>query len=157
MKIVFYYLQGSKEPWAEMASSLLSKKIGYMVPFELLPLKSKSLSRDQEAAKKNQEEQKILTALTKDDFVILFDEKGQLHKESRSFSNAIVKAMEAGKMRVVFLIGGPYGFSEAVRSRSNLLLSLSPLTMNHHVAKVTALEQIYRALTIWKNIKYHND
>ena len=89
--------------------------------------------------------------------MILFDERGKLHKNSRDFSAAIVKAIESGRQRIVFVIGGPYGFSQKAKDRADLLLSLSPLTLNHHVAKVTALEQVYRALTIWKNIKYHND
>ena len=157
MKAVFLYLQGSKEEWSETASAKLEKKISYIVNFKIKALKSKSQPREQEADKKKQEELKILEAISKDDFVILFDERGKLHKNSRDFSAAIVKAIESGRQRIVFVIGGPYGFSQKAKDRADLLLSLSPLTLNHHVAKVTALEQVYRALTIWKNIKYHND
>lgn len=157
MKLCFYHFQSSREDWAETAIGQFSKKIDYFFPFEVQPLKSKAISRNSAESKKSEEEKKLLSVLKQDDFVILFDEQGSQIKDSRQFSKKLVHAIESGKRRVVFVIGGPYGFTDRVRDRADWLVSLSSMTMNHFVAQVVALEQIYRALTIWKGIKYHND
>ncbi|MCB0419660.1 MAG: 23S rRNA (pseudouridine(1915)-N(3))-methyltransferase RlmH [Bdellovibrionales bacterium] len=157
MKMVLYYLQTKQEPWVEEAARQLEKKIARFIPFEVIALKSKSHSRAAAAEKKLAEEKKLLEVLNDGDFVILFDEKGKLSKGSKEFAQQVQKALESGKQRVVFVIGGPYGFTDAIRKKSRVMLSLSPLTMNHFVAKVASLEQLYRAFTILKNIPYHND
>lgn len=157
MKIVFIYVAGGKEPFAELAESVYQKKISRFIPFEIIQIKAKSAGRDDAQFKKKAESDKIIEMLKVDDFVVLFDESGHKFNSSLEFSQAVVKAVESGKKRVVFIIGGAFGFTEEVRSRSQQSYSMSRLTLNHHVAKVVALEQIYRAFTIWKSIPYHND
>lgn len=156
MKLAFYYLQSGKEPWAESAVQLYVKKISPMISFELKPLKSKSEKRDNAEKKKQAEAKTILDQIQPTDHLILFDEKGKEFRSSVCFSEFMTKRFELGKQRVVFVIGGPYGFSEDVKQRANDKISLSKLTLNHHVAIVTALEQIYRGFTIWKGTPYHN-
>lgn len=156
MKIALIYLKGKTEPWSEEACENYAKKIAGYLPFERIAVKAKSLDRDNAAEKKNLEAEALMRKTQKSDLVILFDENGREFKSSHEFSNAFVQMLGRQSKRVVFAIGGAYGFTEDARQQAQAVWSLSPLTMNHHLAQVTALEQIYRALTIWKNFPYHN-
>lgn len=156
MKLILTYFKTSSEAWADLSLKLYEKKISTLSPFSLRELKSKSAARSSAEDKRKQDDQALLEFLAPADLVIIFDEQGKLYPSSVDFSEALVRYLESGKQRVVFCIGGPYGFGEAVRKRADAQLSLSPLTMNHFVAQTAALEQIYRALTIRKNLPYHN-
>lgn len=156
MKLCLWYVAGSREPYAETAEELFSQKIKHLVPFEVLPIKAKTAGREDADYKRKIESEKLLENLREDDFLWLFDESGRTAKDSIEYSRWMVQALESGKHRVVMIIGGPYGFSDNLRKRAQKVVSLSPLTMNHHIAKITALEQTYRALAIWKNLPYHN-
>ena len=155
MKTVFLVVGTEKEAWLKGVRDSYAQKIGHFVPFEIVTLKSKSGDRDDRRRKMDAESQAIMGSLKDDDFLVLFDEKGQA-LNSIEFSKKTVRFLESGKKRLVFVIGGAYGFSETLQERANARLSLSNLTMNHHVAQFVALEQIYRALTIWRGIPYHN-
>jgi 23S rRNA (pseudouridine1915-N3)-methyltransferase len=157
MKLVLLYVSGLREEYGDTAEAVFAAKIKPMVPFEIQTLKARSSPRAQSGEKKRIESEMLLGALKPDDYVIALDEKGKLARDSREFSKWLVRAIESGKKRVVVIIGGPFGLDEPLRKRADLLLSLSPLTFNHHVAKVTALEQLYRGLAIWRNLPYHND
>jgi 23S rRNA (pseudouridine1915-N3)-methyltransferase len=156
MKLKLFYLKGKSESWAEMAASDLEKKISRFFPFAIESVKSKSNDRENAEEKKSQESISLLKKIDSSDYVVLFDEGGKAFKNSIEFSIELVSALGKKSSRIVFVIGGPYGFSEDIRKRSNARWSLSGLTYNHHVAQVVALEQIYRALTIWKGLPYHN-
>lgn len=156
MKLTIFYLKGKAESWADAASDEFLKKISRYFQVERVAIKSKSLDRDDAEAKKASEGEALLQKLSPSDYVILFDEKGKLAKDSKEFSAQLIKALGQQRTRFVFVIGGPYGFSANVLTRADMKLSLSPLTMNHHVAQVAGLEQIYRAITIWKGVPYHN-
>jgi 23S rRNA (pseudouridine1915-N3)-methyltransferase len=157
MKLLLIYVSGQREEYSDLADETFAIKIRGLVPFECQAIKAQSAARAQSAEKKRAESGKILAALKSDDYVIAFAEKGKLARDSREFSRWLVQAIESGKKRVVFLIGGAYGFDESVLKRAAQTWSLSPLTMNHHVARVAAMEQIYRGLAIWRNLPYHND
>lgn len=156
MKVLFLYVKSNNESWAEAASQEFEKKIGRIIPFKIKALKSKNIARDQAEYKILEEEKMLLKEIKENDWVILFDEKGKFFKNSERFSEEIIHSLESGKQRLVFIIGGAFGLGPQVKKRANLLLSLSSMTMNHLVAQTVALEQIYRALTIWKGIPYHN-
>ena len=96
-------------------------------------------------------------ALSKNDFVMIFDENGKSYDDSIQFSKKLNSVFNLGKQNIVFIIGGSYGFSDEIKLLANEKFSLSNLTMNHHVAKLVAMEQIYRAICIQKNIPYHNE
>ena len=98
----------------------------------------------------------ILAALQPSDFVVLLDEGG---KEFRSveFAAWVEKKMASGLRRLVFVIGGPYGFSEAVYGRSDTKLSLSKMTFSHQIVRAIFAEQLYRAFTILRNEPYHHE
>jgi 23S rRNA (pseudouridine1915-N3)-methyltransferase len=156
MKLELVYLRGQSCDWAEAAAQEYAQKISYFFKFERTMLKSKSGDRDQADEKRRAEANALLGHFARTDYVVLFDEKGKTFSSSMEFSAALIKCLGSSSPKVSFVIGGPYGFDSSVRERANAVWSLSDLTMNHHVAQVAALEQIYRALTIWKGLPYHN-
>ena len=109
-----------------------------------------------ETEQKEREGELILKMLQPSDYLVLLDERG---KEFRSveFAQYIQDKMLSSCKRLCFLIGGPYGFSEAVYQRSNAKVSLSKMTFSHQMVRVIFLEQLYRAMTILKGEPYHHE
>ncbi len=105
---------------------------------------------------KHKEGKLILDKLSKSDFVVLLDEKGQEYT-SVEFAAFLQKRMNAGIKNLVFIIGGPYGFSQEVYQRANQKLSLSKMTFSHQLIRLIFAEQIYRAFTILNNHPYHHE
>ena len=105
---------------------------------------------------KIKEAAKIFQSIVDDDYVILLDEKG---KEFRTveFSGFLEKLFFLPKKRIVFIIGGPWGFSEDVYLRSDYKLSLSKMTFPHQLVRLLFLEQLYRVFTIIKGESYHHE
>lgn len=155
MKLVLLNFQTSKENWFQEANAVYSEKISHFTSFEVKTLKTQANERDQKDVRIKKEGQAILEMLKTDDFLVLLDEKGQA-LTSLKFSEHLNRILGSGKKQVYFLIGGPYGVSEEIKSRANLKINLSPFTLNHLVAQVVLLEQIYRGFTILKNLPYHN-
>ena len=141
--------------WFDHCQEIYLEKISHFCKIGVLHLKSPSLDRDQSSEKLKAEEAILLKRLTTDDYVILLDERGKKF-DSMQFADAHVKAISSGKKRLVFVIGGAFGVTEAVKQRANLVLCLSTLVMNHLIAEAVLLEQIYRSFTIQKRIPYHN-
>ena len=156
MKFVLFSVTSANEPWAEAARTLYVKKINPYTPFEIKDLKNKKSARDEKSRKVLEESKALLEQLSKDDFVILFDERGR-DFTSTEFSKKIEHVLQSGKKRCVFIIGGAFGVDDSIKSRADLTVSFSKMVMNHLVAETVALEQIYRAFTIIKNIPYHNN
>ncbi|PID68213.1 MAG: 23S rRNA (pseudouridine(1915)-N(3))-methyltransferase RlmH [Flavobacteriia bacterium] len=113
----------------------------------------KSLRQDQQ---KNAEGALILKSISPGDFVVLLDEKGKQYT-SKQFSEFLSKKMLSGLKQLVFVIGGPYGFSEEVYQKSQARISLSKMTFSHQMVRLFFVEQIYRAFTIIRNEPYHHD
>ncbi len=105
---------------------------------------------------KKKEGKKIIQSIGVDDYVILLDERG---KELRTveFSGLAEKIFMLPKKRVLFVIGGPWGFSDEVYSRSDFMLSLSKMTFPHQLVRLLFLEQLYRIFTIIKGEPYHHE
>ena len=122
---------------------------------ELIPdlKKTKNLSEEQQ---KNMEGQLILKKLTPTDVLILFDEKGKQFT-SIEFSQYLQKKMNSGIKQIVFLIGGPYGFSNDIYAKASGKISLSKMTFSHQMVRLFITEQLYRAFTILKNEPYHHN
>ena len=97
----------------------------------------------------------ILKDLLTSDFVVLLDENGT-EFNSVGFSKFLSKKMLAGTKQLVFIIGGPYGFSEQVYKRANQKISLSRMTFSHQMVRLFFVEQVYRGFTILKNEPYHH-
>ncbi len=98
----------------------------------------------------------ILASLLPSDRVILLDENGREYS-SREFAAYCERLQASGAKRVVFIVGGPYGFSPAVYDRADAKLSLSKMTFNHEMVRLFFVEQLYRAQTILRNEPYHHD
>jgi 23S rRNA (pseudouridine1915-N3)-methyltransferase len=98
----------------------------------------------------------ILNQLDVNDDVTLLDEKGTPFT-SIGFSEFISKKMLASIKRTIFVVGGPYGFSERVYKRANKLISLSTMTFSHQMIRIIFVEQLYRAMTILKGVPYHHE
>ncbi len=132
------------------------KRLGFYVKFnfDIIPdlKKVKNLS---EAQQKEKEGQAILTKVSTADVVILLDEKGKQYS-SIDFSEVLQKHMNSGCKRLIFAIGGPYGFSPEVYKRANGMLSLSKMTFSHQMVRLFFIEQLYRGYTILKNEPYHH-
>src|SRR5690554_784894 len=132
------------------------KRLGFYIKFELeiIPdLKnSKNLSEEQQ---KQKEGELILNKLQNQDVLILLDENGK-QMSSVVFSEYLQKYMNSGIKQLVFVIGGPYGFSRDVYNKAQAKLSLSKMTFSHQMIRLFVLEQIYRGFTILKNEPYHH-
>lgn len=98
----------------------------------------------------------ILKLLKNEDYVILLDDKGKQYT-SIDFSKKIESLSISSKKRVVFVIGGAYGFSTEVYDRADDFLSLSKMTFSHQMIRILLVEQIYRALTISRGEPYHHE
>jgi len=108
------------------------------------------------AEQKAKEAAKIIQSLTDDDYVILLDEKGKELK-TVEFSSALERLFFLPKKRLVFIIGGPWGFSESVYARADYKMSLSRMTFPHQLVRLLFLEQLYRVFTIIKGEPYHHE
>ena len=133
------------------------KRLKHYINFELeiIPdIKNvKNLSTSQQ---KEKEGNLILKKLSTTDNLILLDEKGTEFR-SIDFSNYLQKKMNSGIKQLVFVIGGPYGFSDEVYKKSVGKISFSKMTFSHQMIRLFVVEQIYRAFTILKNEPYHHE
>ena len=157
MKLVLLNSPSSSAPWINELESEYQKKIQPFFPFQIIKLSSKKKSeRADFQAKRKDEAALILRELNDRDFVILWDERGKSYS-SLLFAKQLERALGTGKQRICFIIGGAYGVDPSVQERADLTVSMSAFVLNHLIAKAVALEQLYRALTIIKNIPYHNE
>lgn len=155
MKASLIYIESSREDFAIKALELYTEKIKRFCNFETIKLKSPSLARDNKELKIKEEFKLIQSKIKDNDFLVLLDERGK-QLSSRELAKKLSMWVE-GPKRVVFIIGGAFGIAEDLKKKAHVTISLSQMVMNHHIAMVVLLEQIYRSFTIIKNIPYHND
>lgn len=133
------------------------ERIRHYIPFtvEVIPeLKNtKGLSQDEQ---KKREGELIQKNLQPGDYIVLLDEHGS-ERSSMDFASWIQKKMAAGPKRLVFIVGGPYGFSDAIHQKGNEEISLSRMTLSHQMIRMFFVEQIYRAMTILNGEPYHHE
>lgn len=133
------------------------KRLKRYVPYEMKVLPDVKNARNlSEGVQKEKEGEMVLEQLLPTDRVVLLDEKGKEYS-SVGFSGFISQVMLSGVKRLVFVIGGPYGFPEAVYQRADGLLSLSKMTFSHQMVRMIFAEQLYRAMTILKGEPYHHE
>jgi 23S rRNA (pseudouridine1915-N3)-methyltransferase len=132
------------------------KRLGFYIKFEfeIIPdlKKVKNLSEERQ---KQKEGELILAKLNATDVLILLDENGK-QLDSVGFSEYLQKHMNSGIKQLVFVIGGPYGFSQQVYDKALGKLSLSKMTFSHQMIRLFIIEQLYRGFTILKNEPYHH-
>src|SRR5690554_982133 len=133
------------------------KKVNFYLPFELSFVPDvknrKNLSINEF---KEEEGKKLLAVLHATDQVVLLDDKGK-QVDSPGFARYMEKKMVSVPKRLVFVVGGPYGFSREVHDRANERLSLSAMTFTHQMVRMVFAEQLYRAMTILNNEPYHHE
>ena len=114
-------------------------KLNHYIKFDLIIIKDQK-KKLPESIQIQKEGEKILSILKKNEFIILLDENGE-HKSSVGFSKFIQKKLNSGMKTLTFVIGGPYGFSEEIKSMSNYQLSLSKMTLSHEMIRLFFTEQ----------------
>ena len=133
-----------------------SKRLGFYVSFnfEIIPdiKNAKNLSEKQQKIAEGNE---LLKRIEKSDTMIILDEKGNTFS-SVQFSEFLQKKMNSGLKNLIFIIGGPYGFSEEIYQRATGKISLSTMTFSHQMVRLFFIEQLYRGFTILKNEPYHH-
>ena len=133
------------------------KSLSFYIPFNI-----KYLNDTKNTRKLSQEQQKqlegkmILDSLEKSDYVVLLDEHGT-EFTSIEFARYIEKKQSTVQRQLVFIVGGPYGFSDDVKKRANEKISMSKMTFSHEMIRLFFVEQLYRAMTIINNEPYHHE
>ncbi len=157
MKAILLSVGKTDDDFYAQAIDVFKKRLGFYIPFdmEFVPdLKNtKNLS---EKEQKNLEGEGILNRIQPGDYVVLLDDKGKQYS-STEFARFMEKKSHSVPKRLVFVVGGPYGFSEAVYARANEKLSLSKMTFTHQMVRLVFVEQLYRAMTILNNEPYHHE
>lgn len=156
MKIELRVVGKTAFKYLDEGISEYQKRLKHYTAFEIsiLPdIKNTPLSNE---ALKQKEGELILSKLAKDDCLILLDENGK-QMTSVEFSQFIENHQLSATKKIVFQIGGAFGFSEGVYQRANFKLSLSKLTFSHQMIRLFFVEQLYRAFTIIRGEKYHNE
>lgn len=157
MKIEIMAIGRTQSRYLSEGIKLYADRIVHYVPFALTELPDiKSTRSLTEAQQKELEGRRFIESLQPGDAVVLLDEHGREYT-SREFAGMIDKRMSSGLKRLVFVIGGPYGFSEAMYARADAKLSLSRMTFSHEMVRLFFVEQIYRAMTILRGEPYHHD
>lgn len=132
-------------------------RLSHYIAFDIQHITdAKNTKKLTEAQQKQAEGANILQRLEASDYVVLLDEHGKEYT-SMEFSSYIQKRMSSGARRVVFVVGGPYGFSPEVYQRANDKLSLSKMTFSHEMIRLIFTEQLYRACTILNHEPYHHE
>jgi 23S rRNA (pseudouridine1915-N3)-methyltransferase len=157
MKVVLVVIGKTDEAYLKSGIEIFEKRLKHYLPYEMKVIpdlkKTKNLSTKQQ---KTMEGELILQSFQAGDHIVLLDEKGK-EFTSVDFAKLIEKRMVAGLKRLVFVIGGPYGFSDEVYAKASSKISLSKMTFSHQMIRLIFVEQLYRANTILKNEPYHHE
>jgi 23S rRNA (pseudouridine1915-N3)-methyltransferase len=133
-----------------------TKRLSFYIKFDLEIIPDiKNVKNLSDTQQKEKEGDLILSKLTPTDQLILLDENGKTFS-SIGFSDYLQKKMNSGVKTLVFVIGGPYGFSEEVYKKSQGKVSLSEMTFSHQMVRLFFIEQLYRGFTILRNEPYHH-
>ena len=136
--------------------SVYKNRLKHYVKFEMDIIPDiRNTKNIDEQLQKQKEGELILKDIENSDFLVLLDEQGKQYT-SMNFSEFLQKRMNTGLKRLIFVVGGPYGFSEEVYKRANSKVSLSKMTFSHQMVRLFFVEQLYRAFTILKNEPYHH-
>lgn len=157
MKITLLAIGKTNARFLQEGIDQYTKRLSHYIPFELKILPdvktTKALTNEKQ---KEMEGQMFMSAIGQGDWVTLLDEKGK-EFTSREFASYIDKKTITISKNLIFIIGGPYGFSQEMYNRANEKLSLSKMTFSHEMIRLFFVEQIYRAMTILKGEPYHHD
>ena len=157
MKSVFIVIGKTTDKRIEMLTDEYIGRIRHYMPFEMTVIpevrNAKSLSQEQQ---KELESEALKKYLQPGDYVVLLDEHGK-ERRSMDFASWMQKRMAASPRRLVFIVGGPYGFAPQVHKTAQEEISLSQMTFSHQMIRLLFVEQIYRAMTILNGEPYHHE
>jgi len=157
MKITLITIGKTDSTYLKEGIEIYLKRLKHYIKFEtkIIPdiKNTKNLSFEQQ---KQKEGDLILKEITQQDQIILLDERGKEYS-SINFSAFLQKKMLEGVKNLVFVIGGPYGFSDEVYQRAGGKISISKMTFSHQMIRLIFIEQVYRAFTILKGEPYHHE
>lgn len=133
------------------------KRLSHYVKFEWVELPElKNTKNLRESVQKEEEGKRVFKQLNSQDVLVLFDEVGSQYT-SKGMANFLQKRMNAGTKNLIFIIGGPYGFSDEIYKRAQYKISLSAMTFSHQMVRIFVAEQLYRAFSILNNEPYHHE
>jgi 23S rRNA (pseudouridine1915-N3)-methyltransferase len=156
MKIVFLTIGKTINKHLIELQNDYQERLKHYIPFDYIAIPELKNNRNlTEAEQKEKEADLILKAFEPTDEVILLDENGKQYS-SVDLSKFISKKIMGNQKRMVFVVGGPYGFSQRVYNRANGLISLSRMTFSHQMVRIIFAEQLYRAFTILRGEPYHH-
>jgi 23S rRNA (pseudouridine1915-N3)-methyltransferase len=153
MKIELWWVGKTSDKYLEEGILNYFKRIKKHTSFSLAEIRTKKTKNKSDQI--DYEGSQIIQKIKAQDYVILLDERGN-SKSSIELARYLEKISIQSHKRVIFIIGGAYGFSEAVREKSHYSLSLSAMTFPHDLVRVLFLEQLYRAFTITNGLPYHH-
>lgn len=157
MKIKLICIGKTGKSFLEEGEKEYVKRLQKYIPFEKIEIpdmkNAKNMSEEQIKVKEGEQ---LLDKLNPGDFLIILDDKGKSYS-SIDFSKHLQNLFNKGLKNIVFVVGGPYGFSSAVYERADERLSLSKMTFSHQMIRLFFIEQIYRAMTILRNEPYHHE
>ena len=157
MKITLLTVGKTDKDWVKQAIDIYASRMKHYFPFSIVEIPElknvSSLSQDQI---KTKEGELILKNVKPADDVILLDERGR-EFSSMEFAKVLQDKISYNGKDIIFVIGGAYGFSDAVRQRSNSKISLSKMTFSHQMVRAIFVEQLYRAFTIMRGEPYHHE
>ena len=157
MKVLIIHCGKTEDAYLNEGIEKYESRLKHYLPVETLYIpalkNTKALSKEEQ---KEKEGALLLSKIQNTDFVVLLDEKGKQFT-SVDFSKYLTQHMNGGTRRIVFISGGPYGFSEEVYSKANYKISLSAMTFSHQMVRLFFIEQLYRAMTIQKGEPYHHE
>lgn len=157
MKIALVVIGKTDARYFMEAIDEYKNRLVHYIPFEMQVIPDvKNAKHLSESLQKEKEGELILKSLQQGDYLVLLDEKGK-DFTSMEFARHIEKKMQTVPRRLVFAVGGPYGFSEAVYKAASEKISLSRMTFSHQMVRLIFVEQIYRAMTILNNEPYHHE
>ena len=157
MKIQIIVVGKTNQDFVQKGLDEFCNRLKHYIQFEINVIpeikNTKNLSQEQQ---KEKEGELILKNLQAGDFLVLLDERGR-EFSSLQFADYLEKKMHTVNKRLVFLIGGPYGFSPKIYDMANEKISLSKMTFSHQMIRLIFVEQLYRAMTILNNEPYHHE
>lgn len=157
MKVQVYYVGKTTEKYLREGEAIYQKRLNHYLPiaFEVLP-DIRNAGKLTPESLKQKEGELILSKLSNDDGLMLLDESGKTFT-STQFAAWMDKQLQMPYRRLVFIVGGAFGFSDEVYQRANGQLSLSRMTFSHQMIRLFFTEQLYRGMSILRGEKYHNE
>lgn len=157
MKIALLTAGKTEQSWIKDGVAEYEKRIAKYARFEIIALPDVKNPGNRPADwVKEKEAEKIIAALRNDDLVVLLDEHGKAYS-TNEMASWLERSMLLPKKRIVFIIGGPWGFHDSVMKRADQVISLSRLTFSHQVVRLLFTEQLYRVLTVIAGDPYHHE